>query len=166
MSQRTVPFSVRVSQEDAEFIAALEVPDASTPSDKLRAIIADARTRAESDKDFVGCWRILRELTGPAMVRLRELEYAERMHSELLRQAIECAEGLLAFVVAELDDEIKDAAKHLTQVEAGAADRVFTLIEMMLRLGTTKESKCFDPQVVSSRLGPVMELTKIISASK
>ena len=39
----TVAMSVRVPQVDAEFIASLDLPGASTPSDKLRAIIAAAR---------------------------------------------------------------------------------------------------------------------------
>ena len=52
LSTKTVPLSVRVPYEDAEFIAGLHVNGANTPSDKLRAIINQARRRHQGGQDF------------------------------------------------------------------------------------------------------------------
>ena len=48
MSSKTVPLSVRISHDDAEYIAGLKIDDALTPSDKVRAIIRDARKAREA----------------------------------------------------------------------------------------------------------------------
>ncbi|MDX1391935.1 MAG: hypothetical protein R3241_06135, partial [Rheinheimera sp.] len=52
MSAKTVPFSARISVEDAEFISELEFDGANTPSDKLRALLAESRRRYQGYSDY------------------------------------------------------------------------------------------------------------------
>lgn len=52
MSIKTVPFSARISIEDAAFISSLEYEGASTPSDKLRALLAETRTKHTNSADY------------------------------------------------------------------------------------------------------------------
>ena len=42
---RSVPLSVRVAPEDADFISRVEIAGAETPSEKVRALLAEARRR-------------------------------------------------------------------------------------------------------------------------
>ena len=51
-TSRSVPFSARISTEDAAFIAGLEIDGAHTPSDKLRALLAEARKRRQGSGDY------------------------------------------------------------------------------------------------------------------
>ena len=53
-----VPLSVRVSQDDAAFLAGLAVTGATSPSDKLRALIRDARLRHEGCSGYAECFAI------------------------------------------------------------------------------------------------------------
>ena len=50
---KSVPFSVRLTSEDAEYVAALQIPGAVTSSDKIRHIISDARKRREAPNQFL-----------------------------------------------------------------------------------------------------------------
>ena len=48
---KSVPLSVRVSPDDARFISQIDIAGAATPSDKVRALLADARKRREGFSD-------------------------------------------------------------------------------------------------------------------
>ena len=49
---KTVSISARISHEDAEFLSSLTIEGATTPSDKLRALLADARQRHAGLQDY------------------------------------------------------------------------------------------------------------------
>ena len=51
---KTVPISVRVSNEDAEFIATLQIDNAVTPSDKVRSLIKEAKQKKERVVSYEG----------------------------------------------------------------------------------------------------------------
>ena len=54
MPGKTVPLSVRVTDADAEFLARLDIAGATTPSEKLRALLTAERTRGEGAGEFGG----------------------------------------------------------------------------------------------------------------
>ena len=51
-SNSRVPISVRISQEDADFIASLQIQGANTPSDKIRELLRQARTLHTQGQDY------------------------------------------------------------------------------------------------------------------
>ena len=61
MAGKSLPFSVRLPHEDAEFIAGRHIDGAKTPSGKMRSIILDA---ALSEKRGADDGALLRELDG------------------------------------------------------------------------------------------------------
>lgn len=164
-SMKTVTMSVRVPEEDADFIASLEVPGAATPSDKLRAIIAEARLRQEGSGDFRRALALSEQLMRPARQRLRDAEHRLRVHSDLVA-AVEdwLPEALATAMTGPLhsgapDDEDKT---ELLELERELADRVFALLEAVLRLGVTRQCRCYDPAAIAHRLQPIMELARVI----
>ena len=50
---RRIPLSVRITDADAAFLAQYKAEGATTPSEKLRALLADARRDAEGATDDV-----------------------------------------------------------------------------------------------------------------
>ena len=166
MSPKTIPMSVRVSDRDAEFIAALSIEGATTPSDKLRAIITQARRRTEGLEDYASCLGILEETVAPSTRRLRKAELEERRHSELVKAVGEWMPEAQAFLMSSLPAESAIDADSLERLEAGLADRVFTLIENILRMGVTQKAPCYDPEAVAQRLGPVLELAALIARNR
>ena len=67
MPSKTVPISARISHEDAEFISQLKINEATTPSDKLRAIISDAKRQRLRTQDYRGCFQMIQELLMPVI---------------------------------------------------------------------------------------------------
>jgi hypothetical protein len=76
--------SARLPSEDLQWLSALELPGAVTPSDKLRALIAQMRKQHEGALDYAACLAWLRDLLSPFVIELRGIEHRERTHSEAL----------------------------------------------------------------------------------
>ncbi|MDH3347424.1 MAG: hypothetical protein OEM02_04890 [Desulfobulbaceae bacterium] len=161
MSLKKVTFSVRVSQDDAEFISRLSINGAKTPSDKIRSIIKETRAREKMAQDYDGCIEMMRDLTSPVLARLRKCELEEKVHSELIFRAIEWLPELIGFIVSNMPPD-KQNKESLLNIEQGVADRIFRMIETVFRMATTKQCRCYDPDVISEKIDPVLELLRVV----
>ena len=167
MPDKTTPLSARVSDEDAEFLARLSIPEARTPSDKLRYIIAQARKRQAGMHDYPAALEMMRELFDAVQQRLREQERQQGLHSELLFQSFDWLTDLAAFVLSGTDQESGNTQEiSLEQLEAGVTDRLFRMMEQILRLGITPDSPCYDTAIINRNLPRVLPLTKIIEQTR
>ena len=166
MPSKTIPISARVSHEDAEFISRLQINGATTPSDKLRAIIAEARQQRSRTKDYRGCFQMIQELLMPVIETIRQVELDNHEHSELITRAVEWLPDALAYVVSSAPQNPDDnAAEKIHRLEQGLADRVFGLIESVLQLGITKRCPCYETDTVSQRVEPILELAQVIEST-
>ena len=166
---KTTQVSTRVTQADAEFLTELVMEGASTPSDKLRGLISEARQHREELGDYKGSLRQIRRLIGPTVERVLEVENGGLPHSELVTPLIEWLSETLAFVLSQVpqDDEEPVSGTHSAHaLEAGLADRVMGLSAQILRLGVTEDAQCYDPKAISSRLQPVLDIARVINASR
>jgi hypothetical protein len=161
---QSIPFSVRLPHEDAEFIASLEIKGAKTPSDKIRAIIAKAREEDNSEQDYKNVLRQVQDMFIPALDKLREDELKKGEHSELLRILSEWLSETCAFFIYSLSADKKSTS--LNSIEKGVADRIFTLFERVMRMGVTTEAPCYNKTIIKEHLAPVLELSGIIINQK
>src|SRR5687768_12387951 len=82
MSSQMQTMSVRVPSEDVEWLSSLEIAGAVTPSDKLRGLIAQMRRQHQGTMDYAACVAWLRDLLGPFVTALREVEHRHKLHSD------------------------------------------------------------------------------------
>lgn len=167
MPDKTTPLSARISDKDAEFLARLRVPEARTPSDKLRYIIAQARKRQAGMHDYPAALDMMRELFDAVQHRLREQERQQAKHSELLFQSFDWLADLAAFVLSGTDQEsASDDEITLEEFEEGVTERLFRMMDQLLRLGVTPHSPCYDPEIINRHLPKVLSLAKIIEQTR
>ncbi len=164
-AQKSVPLSVRVSPEDAAFIERMEVAGAATPSDKVRALLAEGRKRREGFTDYSSCLSMVQEMLAPTLQRLRAAEHRERVHSELVLELTQWMPEALAFLLTGLDDQVRDRSE-LQGFEEGVAERLFRLIENVIRMNVTEQCRGYDPDVVAKRIAPVIELVRVIEMKR
>ncbi|WP_144392314.1 hypothetical protein [Pleionea sediminis] len=163
MTGRTVPLSVRVSPEDAEFLASFEMEGADTPSEKLRALISEARKRQDSMSGFSEAQMELRRTIQPLMEKIQDHEAAHETYSQLLHLGLEWIPEAMAELVAQRFRITKDASEEeMIQLERRVTDRVFRLIEGFLRLAVTQDCEGYDPQVIKKRLPRVQQLIELV----
>jgi hypothetical protein len=158
---RALPISVRIPQEDADFLAQLKIEGAITPSDKLRAIISEARQRAEGRGDYAASLQWMRQVLAPAVSRLREAEHRTHLHSELVLSVAEWLPQACALILSQHVGG-NNEKQQLVELEKALADRAFQLVEALLRLGVTEQAPCYDKNIISSKLAPVLDLTQVV----
>ncbi len=166
MPNKTVPVSVRLPEDDAHFLARLTLEGAETASEKLRALISDARRRQHGTEEYPAALKLAQESMAPTLRIIRNSERGHGMHSELISRLGEWLPDCMAYLVAsngaatDLDDE------ELKDIERGLAERVFVLIQSILQMGVTRRSPCYDPSVIDERLDPVMDLAGVIARTR
>ncbi len=161
---KTVTISARISREDALFLSQYEAEGAVTPSDKLRAIIADAREWHSKSKDYRGSISVFQNMLAPVDADIRELELRHHIHSELLTRILEWLPDMMAVIIASETKLNKSGEKgQLEEIEEGVADRVFRLIESIMQMGITQRCPCYNSNTISRRIDPVLDLARIIS---
>jgi hypothetical protein len=165
MSTQMQTLSVRIPSEDLEWLAALEISGATTPSDKLRALIAQMRRQHQGTMDHATCVAWLRDLLGPFVVALREVENRHRMHSDAINAVIEWLPQIMATMLSERRFG-KDAPAQAKDIEAALVQRCFQLSTTLLRLGVTPAAECYDPEVIERHLPRIIELANLISADR
>jgi hypothetical protein len=167
MSAKTIPLSVRVSDDDSEFLASLRIDGAHTPSEKLRALIAQARARQAEGRTYESSLALMRELLEPVSQSLRARELGTRQRSELIADTLYWLPDLVAYLMAgPAPRGNKGEGRELLEFEAGVAHRIFRFIEAVLRLGVTTKAPCYNPDVITGDLGGTLELAQLILANR
>ena len=168
MGNKKVSLSVRVSQDDAEFIAGLKIEDAITPSDKIRALIKQAKENTSTNQDFVGQLSILQRQLAPLLKQIKKAEHVEDIHSEFVDITMGCLTESLAFLVSYKIMENADKDKSnidLSALENDIALKVFRYMEAVLRMGVTAKAPCYDSNLINKNIAQVLELASIISST-
>ncbi|MCI0507301.1 MAG: hypothetical protein L0Z73_14490 [Gammaproteobacteria bacterium] len=164
MTSKMVPISIRISQADVEFISQLKVTGAATPSDKVRAIIAEAKRRSEGMEDYRSAFQMMQELFQPVREHIRAAELDMSQHSELVTRLIEWLPDMSAYLLSTFARSEQDIGEQdLLDLEKGVTDRIFRLIESVMQMGVTRKCPCYDPTAVSQHIRPVLELANAIS---
>lgn len=163
---KTTSLSVRVDDNDAAFLAGLDIGHARTPSEKLRMLLQAERRRQEGVGDPLDAADMFRDLLQPAKRRVRRLETSAGVRSDFLTKLYDRLPEISGTAFAGPSEKIKDASKTLENFEKDILTDVFALILEVLELGLTTQNRCYDPAGVEKRLAPVLEILELINMSE
>lgn len=161
---KKIQIGARVSAEDAEFINLLEINGAKTPSDKLRAIIEEARLRRAYSRDFAGAYRMIQEQIAPLVERVKNAEFENNTHSAVLARILEWFPEFYAYCLSSLP-EVIESEKELCGYEKGMVDRVARLFESLLHQELSTQETSYNPLVIKEHVTSLGRIIKIISVS-
>ena len=157
--------SARLPSDDLEWLSALDLPGAVTPSDKLRALIAQMRKQHEGALDYSACLSWLRDLLSPFVIELRGIEHRERTHSEAVSAVIAWAPQVMATMLSARDFGDEGIGRS-REVEDALVQCCFRLLIALLRLGVTSAAECYTPDVIEKHLPRIIELVELITANR
>lgn len=163
---KTTSLSVRVDDDDAAFLAELDIGDARTPSEKLRALLHAERRRHEGIDDPLEAADMFRDLLQPAKRRIKKLETKVSVRSGFLTKLYDRLPEISGAAFSGPDEKIKDASSNLKTFENDMLNDVFGFIQETLELGLTTRNRCYDPDGIEKRLAPVLEILELINISK
>lgn len=162
MATKTIPFSVRLSEEDAEFIANLKMDRVITPSDKIREIIREAKERLKNKKDFNYYLRSINELFHPIKESIRKQEFNTDNQSKLMKKIMD---WLPEFCVVFLTSDIKSQL-NLNKFEKNLIERVFELFKDIINLHLSTSAACYNPEHFDRQLLEIFHLVKVVTTVK
>ena len=151
--------------EDVAFLARLEIDGTVTASDKIRALIRQARGRADGAGSFGQALAISHDELAPALHGLRLLEQEAGIHSEVAVGLMSIAEEHLALALAAPRPGESRPAEALITHEARLVDCAARMAGLLLRWGVTKSAPAYDKAVVTRHLHALMDLINLISAA-
>lgn len=157
--------SVRVPGEDLEWLVTQEIQGATTPSDKIRALVSQHRRQHEGGADYSASLQWMRDVIAPFVTAVGAFEHRQSKHSELLRLAVDWVPQTMALLVAE-NSFAREPQKKALEIEEKLAARLFQLVMTLLRLGVTPTADCYDPRVLEKHLPQLLELAGIIATSR
>ncbi len=153
-----MPLSVRVSDEDAVFLANLEIGDAVTPSEKLRALLQGARRQQAGMHDAAEGGLILRDMAMPAWRAVRRIEAQAGRKSDLILKLYERVPDLMARLIAGPGD---DEPERLAVFEADLLEQICLLLKDFISLGLTSPVHVHSATNFDAEMKPVMDLVEL-----
>lgn len=159
---KSVQIGARISHADAEFLSQLEVEGARTPSDKLRAIIEEARLRRRCDNDFRGSYKEMVEQLAPALEVIKTVEFETSTHSEIMARVGQWMPDFYAFFLSSvLEGREENTPLNLEKVEAGVTEMIFLLFQSVMQMGVSRQCSCYNPDLINEHLQAVSELAEV-----
>ena len=157
--------SARIPTEDLQWLATLQVQGASTPSDKLRALVAQLRRQHEGALEYGASLQWMQDLVSPFATALGAFEHRQGKHSEVVRLISDWVPQLMALLVSE-NTLGREPLRRAQEIEEKLVARSIQLLLGILRLGITPGVDCYDPQVLDKFLPQVIELSSIIDSTR
>ena len=134
---------------------------AVTPSDKIRALIRDARRKQEHRADYLDVLGQVGETVAPALAAIRIAERNEDVHSEFMLLFVEWLPEVLAELLTRTAVNRPDEL-DLKELEKAIARRVFRLLERALRLSVAAETSAYEAENLTRYLPALLRLATLI----
>ena len=154
-----IPISVRISQEDADFIAELKIEGANTPSEKIRELLTQARLAHSQTHDYGTALAAQEQFF---QVARRDVLHAEKewgIHSHIVARLFEQLPDFAATLAADLPENAQ--AADLKRYECELMRRIVRLTDSILQLAVTGKGAAYDDAVLQ-QLENTLKLAKIV----
>ena len=157
--------SIRVPDEDFQWLLSLDEAGAKTPSEKLRALLARSRQQEAGMENPETCSAWLRALIQPFVDSISALERKQKSHSDLVSAVSESVPQIMA-TLASSRLSASDAPREAIEIEAVLAQQCFRLLTTLLRAAVTSVPAAYDKDVLDRYLPDIIEIAEIISTRK
>lgn len=169
MPDKMTPLSVRMSADDMAMLSALKIPDAVTPSEKIRRLVRTAHRQQQGRSDYAEALQVEEERIAPLLHRVRALEASHRVHSELLLHLLRWLPDMTATAISSLaafekEDGIEKASDNLAKTEAAVAERIFGLMLTVLQYSLTPKTHCYREEAVTAWLPEILEIAGLLES--
>ncbi|MBN9090257.1 MAG: hypothetical protein J0J01_25375 [Reyranella sp.] len=155
--------SVRIPEDDIQWLMGLDIEGARNPSDRIRSLIGATRRQREGTSDYVACAAMLRDFLRPLQDVLSAAERREKVHSEVVATILAGLPEIMAEAIAFPPVPADGAAvATLTRIEADLAMRTMRLLVQLLRLSITPAVPAYDPAVLDSYLAEIAHIADLV----
>ena len=154
-----IPLSVRIDQEEYDFIANLKIEGANTPSEKIRELLKRSRIEHNQAHDYSSALNAVEAFFQPAKHDVLHAEKELGVHSHILARLFELLPDLSATLAADLPPET--GLEDLKKYEREVMWRIVRLTDSILQLAVTGKGAAYDDQVLAE-LENTLKLAAIV----
>lgn len=149
-------------------LSELHLEDAVTPSDKIRRLVKWAHRHQKSRSSYAEALGVAEDKLAPTVRTLRQHEADQHVHSDLLVQLLSWLPDMfaLAGTALQTDAASKDTAQAALTFEDDAAERIFSLLLGVLKMGLTPSAHCYDSSHLTNRLPAVLQLCRLLDETR
>lgn len=151
MAKQTV--TLRLDDDDLTYLSRVEISGAGNLSEKIRALIAEARAQREGTEDFAVALDFAHRLFARVEREINAAEVSHDMRSELVHRLLAWLPEITAYTLSacQSGERDNDCRTRLKVVEQGMAERAFSLVDSMLQLAGSEFSGCHSPEKLAKR---------------
>lgn len=157
MAKQTI--TIRLDEDDLTYLSSVELTGAVNLSEKIRALLAEARAQREGMQDSGLAWDFTRRLFAIPERGIREAEIQAQMRSELIARVAAWLPDVSALLLAgtpEASGSPRERNEHLKKLERSLGERVLGLVDSILQMSIAGFPGCYDPDALSRRAQPAL----------
>lgn len=150
MAKQTV--TLRLDEDDLTYLAGLDLPGAANLSEKIRALLAQARAQHEGHNDYGAAYDFTRRLFATPERALRQAEVRSQQRSELSARVLAWLPDMTAFALSGMAMQpAEDELARLHRFERGLGERALALADSVLQLAQAGFPGCHAPDELARR---------------
>lgn len=157
MAKQTI--TIRLDEDDLTYLSSVELNGAANLSEKIRALLAEARAQRDGMQDSGLAWDFTRRLFAGPERGIREAELQAQMRSELIARVANWLPDVSALVLAGAPAptaSARERAECLRKLERTLGDRVLGFVDSILQMSLTGFPGCYEPEALSRRAQPAL----------
>ncbi|WP_440223671.1 hypothetical protein ACQQ2N_00325 [Dokdonella sp. MW10] len=157
MAKQTI--TIRLDEDDLTYLSSVELPGAANLSEKIRALLADARAQREGMHDAALAYDFTRRLFAGAERGIRSAELQAQMRSELVARVTAWLPDAAAIVLsaAELGSgDVRGRTERLRTLERQLGERTIGLLDTLLQMSLAGFPGCYEPEALARRAQPAI----------
>lgn len=157
MAKQTI--TIRLDEDDLTYLSSVELTGAVNLSEKIRALLAEARAQREGMQDSGLAWDFTRRLFAAPERGIREAEIQAQMRSELIARIAAWLPDVSALLLAgtpALSGTARERSDHLKKLERSLGERVLGLVDSILQMSIAGFPGCYEPEALSRRAQPAL----------
>ncbi len=152
MAKQTV--TLRLDEDDLTYLSQVEISGAGNLSEKIRALLTEARAQREGCEDFAAAHDFSRRLFARIERDIHAAEMDSDCRSEFVHRTLSWLPEVTAYVLSAQRSDVRvESRKNLERFELGLAERVFSLVDSMLQLSQAGFSGCYSSDKLAKRAG-------------
>ncbi|MEM8839180.1 MAG: hypothetical protein AAGE89_13880 [Pseudomonadota bacterium] len=163
---KSTSLSVRVDDDDAAFLASMQIDGARTPSEKLRALLRIEQRRQKGTRDAEEATEMFRDSLRPTRRRIRKMEAETEMRSDFLKKVYDHLPEVAGAALAGPNEEDREKSGQLRALEKSAIDEVFDFMQDIIELGLSPKNRVYETDYFLERVEILFRYGELIDLSK
>ncbi|MFA9949022.1 hypothetical protein [Dentiradicibacter hellwigii] len=160
--------SIRLPDEDFQWLLSARPETGKTPSEKLRALVAGSRQQDVERADPEMCAESMKGLVQALVNSVAVWERRSMRHSELVGAVLETVPQLMAILASSMPvSETAEAGETMAkELEAALAQQCFRLLTRILRAAVTSAPEVYERESIERYLPGIVEIMEIIATRR